>query len=92
MTKDVLSIKCLRDGLNLNFTGVFESAFSDGALEFVLQEEIVPTGETGTLLPLVGEHLGFLFLGGTVVVSRNDFVHVPLYSFSKMNIREYLNY
>ena len=82
MAKDVLSVKCLRDGLDLNFTWVFESAFSDGALEFVLQEEIVPTGETGSLFPLVRKNLGLLLFGRTVIVSGDDLVHDAC-SFSK---------
>ncbi len=43
LTENVLSLKSLRDCVDLNFTGMFEAALSDGSFEFVLKEEFVPT-------------------------------------------------
>ena len=82
LAEDVLALESEGDGLDLYLTRVLKSAFPDGALELVLEEELVPAGKVGALVPLVLD-LGLLLLVGALVAGH-DLIHVPC--FQKMNI------
>jgi hypothetical protein len=79
LAKDILALESERDGLNLHFTRMLETALPDCALELILEEEFVPTGEIGSLVSLVGVDFGFLLLIGAFVVSRHKLVHDSLF-------------
>ena len=82
LAEDVLALESEGDGLDLYLAGVLKSAFPDGALELVLEEELVPSGKVGALISLVLD-LGLLLLVGALVAGH-DLIHVPC--FQKMNI------
>ena len=67
LAEDVLSLESQRDGLDLDLTGVLESALSDGSFEFVLEEKLVPTSEIGALVLLVKVFLGLLLVGALIL-------------------------
>ncbi len=44
LAENILSLKSLRDCIDLNLTGMLKAALSDCSFKFVLKEEFVPTG------------------------------------------------
>ena len=42
LAENVLALQCMRNSINLNLTGMLETALSDSSLEFVLKEELIP--------------------------------------------------
>ena len=88
LTKDVSPLECEGDGLDLNLTRVFESAFPDGTLELVLEEELVPASEIGTLVAFVCVDLGLLLFIRALVIGRHNLIH-DSYSFSKNQYSSY---
>ena len=52
---------------------MLEPTLSNGPHELILQEELIPTGEVGSLL-LAGGFLGFLVIGAVHIVGH-QFVH-----------------
>ncbi len=67
MAKNVLALKGKRDCFDLHFTGMFKTAFPDGALELVFEEELIPAGEVGALVFLVKIFLGLLLIGALIL-------------------------
>jgi hypothetical protein len=69
LAENVLSLEGQWDGLDLHLTRMLKAALSDGALEFVLKEELVPTSKVGTLV-LLGEVLLRLLLIGALILGH----------------------
>lgn len=67
LAEDVLALQRHGDGLDLHFGGVLEATLADGTLEFLLEEELVPAGEVGPLVLLLGVLLGLLLVGALVL-------------------------
>lgn len=67
LAKDVLALQRHRDGLDLHFGRMFKAALADGAFEFLLEEELVPAGEIGPLVLLLGVLLRLLLVGALVL-------------------------
>jgi len=72
-----LSLKSKRNSLDLDFTGVFEAALSDGALELVLEEKLIPASKVSTLVLLIEVFLGLLLLG--TLILRHNLSHLSTF-------------
>lgn len=52
LAEDILSLKGLRDGVDLNLTGVFKAAFSNCSFQLIFQEQLIPARKVGTCILL----------------------------------------
>ena len=66
LTENILSLKGLGNGIDLNLTGMLKAAFSDGAFQFVFEEKFVPSSKVGTCIFLLID--SWLLIVRTVVV------------------------
>lgn len=66
LTENVLALKGLWDGINLNLAGMLEAALSDGSFQLVSEEKFVPSGEVGTCV--------FLFINSWLLVVRTAII------------------
>lgn len=66
LAEDVLPLERHGDGFDLHLRGMLEAALANGALEFLLEEELIPAGEIGALVLLLGVLLGLLLVGALV--------------------------
>lgn len=50
LAKNILTLKCMRDSINLNLTWVLETTLSNPSLEIIFQEKLIPTRKVSTKL------------------------------------------
>lgn len=76
LAEDVMALQSERDALDLHLTGMFEPALANGPLEFVLEEELVPASEIGSLVLFGRILLGLLIVGALIL--RHNVSHLSL--------------
>lgn len=84
LAQNVIALERKWDGLNLNFTRMFESTLSNGPLELILKEELIPSGQVGTLILLILILLRLLLIRALIL--RHNISHVSFPSISIISI------